>query len=142
MTRKLFLFALAFLIVGCATAHPTTGPAAPPSHGPGTTPHGLENVGWWLELLAIIGVPAIAAGITLLIVNLFNPLGLSTFRLSLMLSIGGASLFGVSVLLRASLWLVPWVEVVLCVLALAALAYEIYVKASGNKSLPDPLRKV
>lgn len=136
--KLLFFVAWAFLamiaasyIVGCYVSHPPSPGSN--GHGPGTTPHDLNGIAWWLEMFAVIAVPITVGAI---VAFFLVP---EAHRLSTFLGIGGASLFGVSVLLRVSLWLVPWVAGSLGVLAVVALAYELYVKISKNKNVPDLL---
>lgn len=123
-------FTTAFLLAGCAT-HPVAPHVQPQvfTH-PGETPPSLTHVAKWLDALIVISAIGIGVGIALFF---FAPVA---HRASIILAGTAGAVEGSALLLRVSLWMIPWIAIGLVTLALAALGYEIYVKVSKSKSLP------
>lgn len=127
---------LASFIVGCAPVHSASGPLL---NDPVNVTHPLHHVLTWTEIFMVAGIPIIAAGVALLVVGLFNPIGLAAHKASTFLMVGGGALFGVSAFLRVSLWLIPWLVYGTIGLGVIFAAYEVYVKVSKRKDIPDLL---
>lgn len=124
------LLAIGFcLISGCAVNPTSTG--HPSTTGLSHVPASLTHVSTSLGILAVVGVIALAVG-----VGLYFTVP-ETHKLSIILAGIGGSLVGISLLLKVSLWLIPWIAYSFLGLAVIALGYEFYIKISGNKKLPD-----
>ena len=106
---------------GCASHIPKPGPGGG-SHGPGSTPKSLSQFATGLDWLMLLAVPLIAGGIAMVF---FAPVA---HRLSFAIVTAGGALLGVSLLIRVSLWLVPWIAGALLIGGLLFAGYEVYRK--------------
>lgn len=114
------LFGLVQMALGCASA--PTNPAGLVKPNLFATPASLVVVSATLDWL--IGGMILLVGVAVALYFLLP----ETHRLSGLLMVGGGSVLGLSLLLKTTLWMMPWVGGVLVIGGLALLGYELYLK--------------
>lgn len=100
---------------------------------PGTTPPELHQAASGFTWIAVLCVVPIGVGIGL---YFFAP---ATHAWSLILAGVAGATEATALLLRISLWFIPWLAIALLVFALGVLAYELWRKRSSIESAVDGL---
>lgn len=122
-------------VYGCAANHAvapqaTTRPVLP---HPGQTPTELVKVASGLDHLIILGVLAVGVGIGL---YFFVP---EAHSLSVPLVGVAGSVQGAALILRVSLWFIPWIAAGLVVAGIGALIYELHVQRHKVAKIVAPV---
>lgn len=105
-------------LCGCHVNHAAPSPAPLISH---QVPEVLKNVGTGLDRLIILSVLVIGV-----VIAVFFILP-EAHRLSITIGTGAGSVLAISLFLKTTLWMVPWIAGGLLILAVLVGIYEVYV---------------
>lgn len=122
MKKQLSPLLVLTLLSGCAAWFQTQSRS-----GVGKTPVALTGVSSGLDWLILASVVITAASIGLFF---YLPAG---HRISGAMGIGGACTLGISLLLKTTLWMIPWLAGGLVVLGLIYFFYELWYKSKHGE---------